>query len=115
MVCAFLASLLSGLADPSPDCAFLALAGVLSRVPRACTFGGSLKSTMMSSPLLVPGMLERAGKLFPRVEIVAYLPDGSRHSYTISDSTDARGIWQLRSVARESAEVTGLALYLEWA
>jgi len=26
-------------------------------------------------------------------------------------SKDARGIWQLRSVARESAEVTELALY----
>jgi fatty-acyl-CoA synthase len=44
-----------------------------------------LKSTMMSSPLLVPSMLERAGKLFPHVEIVSSLPDGSRHSYTISD------------------------------
>lgn len=44
-----------------------------------------MKSTMMSSPLLVPGILERAGKLFPRVEIVSYLPDRSRHSYTISD------------------------------
>jgi fatty-acyl-CoA synthase len=44
-----------------------------------------MKSTMMSSPLLIPGILERAGRLFPRVEIVSSLPDGSRHRYTISD------------------------------
>jgi len=34
-------------------------------------------------------MLERAGKLFPRAEIISYLSDGSRHGYTISDPTDA--------------------------
>jgi fatty-acyl-CoA synthase len=44
-----------------------------------------MKSTMMSSPLLIPGILERAGRLFSRVEIVSSLPDGSRHRYTISD------------------------------
>jgi fatty-acyl-CoA synthase len=44
-----------------------------------------MKSTMMSSPLLIPGILERAGRLFPRVEIVSSLPDGSRHRYTIAD------------------------------
>jgi fatty-acyl-CoA synthase len=44
-----------------------------------------MKSTMMSTPLLVPGILERAGRLFPRVEVVSYLPDGSRHGYAISD------------------------------
>ena len=44
-----------------------------------------MKSTMMSSPLLIPGILERAGRLFPRVEVVSYLPDGSRHVYTMSD------------------------------
>ena len=70
-----------------------------------------MKSTMMSSPLLVPGMLERAGKLFPRVEIVSYLPMVLDIAIRFPISTDARGIWQLRSVARESAEVTGLALY----
>ena len=30
-----------------------------------------MKSTMMSSPLLLTGMLERAAKLFPNVEIVS--------------------------------------------
>jgi len=44
-----------------------------------------MKSTMMTSPLLITSMLERAGKLFPRVEIVSSLPDGSRHRYTNSD------------------------------
>ncbi len=41
-----------------------------------------MKSTMMASPLSITSMLERAGKLFPRVEIVSSLPDGSRHRYT---------------------------------
>jgi fatty-acyl-CoA synthase len=44
-----------------------------------------MKSTMMASPLLITSMLERAGKLFPCVEIVSSLPDGSRHRYTNSD------------------------------
>jgi len=38
-----------------------------------------MKSTMMSSPLLLTGLLERAAKLFPEVEIVSVRPDGSRH------------------------------------
>jgi fatty-acyl-CoA synthase len=44
-----------------------------------------MKSTMMASPLSITSMLERAGKLFPRVEIVSSLPDGSRHRYTNAD------------------------------
>ena len=44
-----------------------------------------MQSTMMASPLLITSMLERAGKLFPRVEIVTSLPDGSRHRYTNAD------------------------------
>ncbi len=44
-----------------------------------------MKSTMMASPLLITSMLERAGKLFPHVEIVSSLPDGSRHRYTNAD------------------------------
>lgn len=36
-----------------------------------------MKSTMMSSPLLLTGMLDRAAKLFPNVEIVSVRPDGS--------------------------------------
>jgi fatty-acyl-CoA synthase len=38
-----------------------------------------MKSTMMSSPLLLTGMLERAARIFPGVEIVSVRPDGSRH------------------------------------
>jgi fatty-acyl-CoA synthase len=37
-----------------------------------------MKSTMMSSPLLVTGLLERAAKIFPKAEIVSVRPDGSR-------------------------------------
>ena len=44
-----------------------------------------MQSTMMASPLLITSMLERAGTLFPRVEIVSSLPDGSRHRYTNAD------------------------------
>src|SRR4051812_21922337 len=44
-----------------------------------------MKSTMMSSPLLLDSMLERAGKLFPDVEIVSARPDGSVHRYTYSN------------------------------
>lgn len=44
-----------------------------------------MKSTMMSSPLLLDGMLERAGKLFPDVEIVSVLPNCSVHRCTYVD------------------------------
>ncbi len=44
-----------------------------------------MKSTMMSSPLLVNSILERAATLFPDVAIVSMQPDGSRHSYTYQD------------------------------
>ncbi len=44
-----------------------------------------MKSTMMPSPLLISSMLDRAGKLFPDVEIVSSHPDGSRHRYTNGD------------------------------
>ena len=40
---------------------------------------------MMSSPLLLESMLERAGKLFPDVEIVSALPNGSVHRCTYRD------------------------------
>jgi fatty-acyl-CoA synthase len=45
----------------------------------------SLKSTMMSCPLLIRSMLERAGTLFPAVEIVSVKPDGSRARHTMRD------------------------------
>ncbi len=44
-----------------------------------------MKSTMMSSPLLLTSMVERAGTLFPNVEIVSARPDGSVHRYTYRD------------------------------
>lgn len=37
---------------------------------------------MMSSPLLLTGLLDRAAKLFPNVEIVSVRPDGSRQRST---------------------------------
>ena len=44
-----------------------------------------MKSTMMSSPLLLTGMLEHAAQLFPDVEIVSARCDGSRHRCTYRD------------------------------
>jgi fatty-acyl-CoA synthase len=44
-----------------------------------------MKSTMMSSPMLVTNILERAGKLFPGVEIVSARSDGSRSRHTMCD------------------------------
>jgi len=44
-----------------------------------------MKSTMMSSPLLIDCMLERAAKLFSDVEIASVLPNGSLHRYTYRD------------------------------
>lgn len=41
-----------------------------------------MKSTMMSTPLLLDCMIERAGKIFPDVEIVSVLPNCSLHRYT---------------------------------
>src|SRR5216684_72266 len=36
-----------------------------------------MRGTMMDFPLTLPALLERAGKLFPRVEIVSLRPDRS--------------------------------------
>jgi predicted protein tyrosine phosphatase len=44
-----------------------------------------LKSTMMSCPLLVPGILDHAASLFPSVEIVSVKPDGTRARSTMRD------------------------------
>jgi fatty-acyl-CoA synthase len=44
-----------------------------------------MKSTMMSSPLLLNSILERARTLFPDVEIVSIEPDGRRRSYAYRD------------------------------
>lgn len=44
-----------------------------------------MQSTMMNFPLTLPHLLERAGKLFPKEEIVTRLPDKSLHRYTFGD------------------------------
>jgi len=44
-----------------------------------------MKSTMMSCPLLISSMLERAGKLFRGVEAVSAGADGSRNRYRMCD------------------------------
>ena len=38
-----------------------------------------MQSTMMNSPLTLTHLLERAGRYFPKVEVVSRLPDGSIH------------------------------------
>ncbi len=40
---------------------------------------------MMNYPLTLPHILERAGKLFPKVEVVTRNPDRSIHRYTYAD------------------------------
>jgi fatty-acyl-CoA synthase len=40
---------------------------------------------MMRSPLTLTPLFERAGRLFPRVEIVSQRPDNSTHRYTYGD------------------------------
>ncbi|NNJ10254.1 long-chain fatty acid--CoA ligase [Chloroflexales bacterium ZM16-3] len=42
-------------------------------------------STMMHTPLTLSHLLERAGKLFPKSEIVTRMPDKSLHRYTYAD------------------------------
>jgi fatty-acyl-CoA synthase len=44
-----------------------------------------MKATVMDYPLTLIPMLERAGKLFGKVEIVSRLPDHSLHRYTYAD------------------------------
>ena len=44
-----------------------------------------MKSTMMPSPLLIPLLLDRAGKYFPNVEVVSALADGTLHRSTFAD------------------------------
>lgn len=44
-----------------------------------------MKSTMMSCPLLITSMLERAGRLFRGVEVVSVNPDGARNRYGMCD------------------------------
>ncbi len=41
--------------------------------------------TMMNTPLTLPHILEHAGRLFGKVEIVSRMPDRSLHTYTYAD------------------------------
>ena len=42
----------------------------------------TIQSTMMDYQLTLTGILERAGRLFSKIEIVSNMPDKSRHRYT---------------------------------
>jgi fatty-acyl-CoA synthase len=44
-----------------------------------------MQGTMMNYPLTLAHTLERAGKVFPEVEILSRLPDRSLHRYTYAD------------------------------
>jgi fatty-acyl-CoA synthase len=44
-----------------------------------------MKGTMMQYPLTLASLLERAGKVFPKVDIVSQRPDCSTHRYTYAD------------------------------
>ena len=55
-----------------------------------------MKSTMMDFPLTLNSLCERAGKLFPRVEMISQRPDNSTHRYTYAD-------WYRRSQALAAA------------
>jgi fatty-acyl-CoA synthase len=44
-----------------------------------------MKGTMMAFPLTIAPLLERAGKLFPTVEIVSSRPDNSIHRYSYAE------------------------------
>jgi fatty-acyl-CoA synthase len=40
---------------------------------------------MMDYPLTIPSMLDHGFRVFPKKEIISYLPDKSRHQYTYAD------------------------------
>jgi len=57
-----------------------------------------MKGTMMQSPLSLTSLLERAGELFSKVEIVSRRPDNWTHHYTCGDfyrRARAFAKWQL--------------------
>src|SRR5258705_12790991 len=55
-----------------------------------------MKGTMMQYPLTLVSLFERAGRLFPEVEIVSRRPDNSTHRYTY-------GAWYRRARALAAA------------
>ena len=61
-----------------------------------------MKGTMMLFPLTLDSLFERAGKLFPKVEVISQRPDNSTHCYTYAD-------WHRRAGALASAlQTSGL-------
>ena len=61
-----------------------------------------MKGTMMRFPLTLNSLFERAGKVFPDVEIVSQRPDDSTHRYTYKD-------WHKRAQSLASAlQASGL-------
>ena len=52
-----------------------------------------MQSTMMSYPLTLPHLLERAGRYFAKSEIVSRLPDRSFIAPPMATSIGGRGRW----------------------
>jgi fatty-acyl-CoA synthase len=44
-----------------------------------------MKGTMMQTPLTLIALLERAGKIFPKAEVISQRPDDSTQRYTYAD------------------------------
>jgi len=61
-----------------------------------------MKGTMMQFPLTLASLLERAGKLFPTVEVVSSRPDNSIHRYTY------REMYQRARALAAALQATGL-------
>lgn len=59
-----------------------------------------IQSTMMSYPLTLTHLLDRAGKYFGKVEIVSRMPDKSLHRHTYADFT--RRAWQLAEALQKA-------------
>ncbi len=67
-----------------------------------------MNANSMNYPLTLPHILERAGRLYPKVEIVSRMPDKSVHRTTYGDfyRTVARVHWPKRCNERAYAVVT---------
>jgi fatty-acyl-CoA synthase len=60
-----------------------------------------VNGTMMQYPLTITSLFERAGKLFPEVEVVSRRPDNSSHRYAYCD-------WYRRARALAAAQRYGI-------
>ena len=61
--------------------------------------------TMMNTPLTLPHILEHAGRLYGKMEIVSRMPDKSLHTYTYAD-------FYRRTRVLESSQTFGIPDYL---